>query len=275
MKIIQYFVGDDQKYLHLAKLSEEINKKYAEIHNYKYEMSYLPLSVVSDYYGTAEWKDVIAYKIKFIYDKLCQNNEDLAYLDADAAVNNPNMQIEMFMDKRHELFLSRGNEKWYQISILKSLFYKLTQLLLNNQMYLKYYDNIVRDDKDLFCFGQMLSYENFMFNEGFMIIRNTPITKKFFAECLKNQFVLRNISRTNATPDGRSISFTAQYDEYQDLVAFMVQNAQGGFLNAYGTNYNQAITFILHNFGKGYTIDQKIDAIEKLKSNRNWKQLFK
>ena len=78
IKIIQYFIGDDEKYLKLANLSEKITSMYCKIHHYDFKFDY-----IENDNNKFKTKDMMTgYKIHFINDHLQLNDCDyLVFLD--------------------------------------------------------------------------------------------------------------------------------------------------------------------------------------------------
>lgn len=121
-KIIQYLVGNDPKYLELAKECEKVNRTYAEHYGYDFVFEYMNGDKVKEQYGKCTSKEIIAYKIKFMYDHLMKNDCDvLMFVDADAAISKPQIKIEDLIDEEHEIYLSRGNERVAQLIHLTNI----------------------------------------------------------------------------------------------------------------------------------------------------------
>lgn len=271
IKLIQYFVNKNEKYLELCNLSKEINERYAKLHNYDYQLEYITEDEIKKYYNKSDWNEICGYKVKFIQRKLEEQNADyLVFIDADAAVSMPQIKIEQLIDQEHQMFLSRGNEIWLQNWLFTNLHKKLDFLIKNNVLMKYYYDQSIMKANDMFNVGERLSYGNLMFNQGLFVIKNTPTTRSFFNQCFINQQVLIKIPYSKMPLDGRSISFTLMQEQYNNIYKFLNQQSQGGFYNSYSTKYNQDHTFLMHNFGSGMNIDQKIAALNKLKTNKHW-----
>ena len=193
IKICQYFVGKDEKYLELCHEVKKINKKYAEIQGYAYEFEYTDEDVIKTYYdGECTYKEILAYKLHFVYNNLMFGDYDLiVFLDADAAISNPTMKIEDLIDNKHELFLSRGNEITCQLVELKRIKNSINNLYIQKEiLYNKYWDEIVKQYPTLYRDFEWMSVGNILFNAGFIIVKNTKKMKELFEDSLKIQYLL-------------------------------------------------------------------------------------
>ena len=273
IKIIQYFIGNNQKYLKLCKKDEELNRKYCQLCGYDFDFIYFNAEEIKQ-----EGIDFLFYKIKFIYDYLIQkqNYDYYVFLDADAVVSNPNIKIEDLIDDKHQLFLSRGNDRFGQILALRRVYEAIIKKLSTGKQLLtcKIEDicNLGRDINDI-CEHISL---NIAFNEGFFIIKNDELMKDFFEDTLK----IANYRKENALRpmkgglQGRSMAMTLQMKKYNSCYTFMYDQAQGGVANSYELNYDIDKTFILHNFGQALNLDQKINQVQNLKTNKWWKPIL-
>ena len=115
IKVIQYLISNDQKYLRLAKLAEKINHNYCKINGYDFKFEY------KDNESNLDFEATTFYKILYINENL-NDCDYLVFIDADAAISNPTIKIENLIDDKHELFLSRGNDRLYQLITLQNLY---------------------------------------------------------------------------------------------------------------------------------------------------------
>ena len=276
VKLIQYNFGYDSKYMQLCKLTEQINKKYCDLHGYDHEFDYLDTKILEDLYGKLDWSLACVYKLQWVYEKLIKQDADyLIQLDADAVVSNPNIKIEDLIDDKHQLFLSKGNERVYLANSLISLYKKLVNVL-NDKTNIenKDYTELVKQ-YDLFSNCEILSDGWIFHNEGLYIIKNTPLIREFFKDCVDviKYFIHRVFERGRAY-DGMIMDFVLQQEKYNNIWTFMYPQAQGGAANSYETAYNVEKTFVLHNYGQALNLDQKIDWIKSLKQNKWWKGYY-
>ena len=278
IKIIQYFIGDNQKYLKLSKLCEEINKKYCNLHGYDFEYQYLTEEDIKKVYKVAQCSrlQIVFYKHIYIYNNLGNNGYDyIVFLDGDAAVNNPNIKIEDLVDTTHQFFLTRGNDRIGEINTLHILYKSIFKRLNDRQKLLEgKIEDICNFGADVNDLCQHVSL-NIPFNEGMFIIKNTKIMKEFFKDCRKIFDYKKNVvNPLTGGIDGRTISLTLQLKKYNSLYAYLYNQAQGGLANSYETVYNVDKTFILHNYGEALNLDQKIDWVKSLKQNKWWKPIL-
>lgn len=283
IKLVSYFVdGGNQKQLILRKKCEELDREYCKLRGYDIQFKYYTPKEMEDFYGTCTHKEMVAWRVHFINQQLAKNDCDyLAVLDADATISNPNIKIEDLIDDTHEFFLSRGNDKVYQINCLVNIANKLNQIFERERTehYLtkNYYDQVIMNQYDMFRDFERLSLGYLFNNEGFIIIKNTPIMKEFWKECeeVELKYFMDSDPKSGIFPDGRSFMFLLHQKKYKSLYAFMPEIAQGGVANSFETNYNVDKTFALHNYGQALNIDQKIERVQSLKNNKWWKEILK
>lgn len=279
MKIVQYNFGYDSKYMQLCKLSEQINKKYCQLHRYDYQFDYLDEQIVKDLYGGFNWNLAALYKLNYMYDILMKDDCDyLVTLDADAAINKPQIKLEDLIDDQHDLFLSRGNEKIWVINILQQLNQNIVDLFQNHRDYLTNYnyEDMIEKNYNFYELCEIMSVGSVFFNEGFFIVKNTPLMKEYFKDCMNliQYYTHRTIPRGKC-PEGLIMCFLFKQQKYKDCYTFMYDQAQGGLANGFEQHYDQDKTFVVHNYGQALTLDQKIDQFKKIKENKWWKDILK
>lgn len=276
IKIVQYIFEGESKYNILFNLTKQINMNYCKLYNYNYHYDIFNKNMIQQLYGKFEWIYACVYKLNYIYNNLIKNDCDyLVFLDADAAVNKPIIKIEDLVDDEHDLFLSKGDEK---TQILRSLFllHNIIDSILKNYQY--FLDNNIEYNlynvTDLFQLCEKFSHGSLFFNEGFIIIKNTFLMKQFFQDCINliKYYIYRYVWRGRGY-DGLIMSSILFQEKYKNAFIYMYDQAQGGIKNVFETKYDVNTTFILHNYGNALTIDQKIEQINKLKSNIWWSQI--
>ena len=273
VKIIQYYVGSDQRYLQVCKASKTVNQKYAKIYGYQYSFEHIPEQELINFYGACDREKIIAYKIKLMYDNLMeQDNDVVVFIDADAAISKPTIKIEDLLDDEHDLYLSKGNQMVWQMMLLNSAKNKLNQLFNTGEFTHVYYQNLV-GKYNLFKQFEWLSIGCIMMNAGFIIIKNTQLMRELFADCLIIQQLMMDTVYKDRTQDERALSLCLLKQKYFNSFTFMYQQAQGGIYNGYGTKYNEQSTFVLHNYGEATSKEQKIKQIYELLNNKWWKQI--
>lgn len=283
IKVVAFFVDcGNQKYLKLCKACEEVDREYCKLHGYDLEFTYLKKQDVIDFFGGREDVVIEHYKIPFIKQQLDKQDADyVVVLDTDATISKPTIKIEDLVDDKHDMFLSRGNEKVLQINLLVEVYNKIHQILQREQTehYLvnNYYDQTIMKEYDFFRLFEWLSMGYLQHNEGFMIFKNTQLMRDFWSDCRKYQEIFINMNKdiVNEGKDCRVIKFTLLQDKYKDIFTFMPEFAQGGLANAFETHYDEDKTFVVHNFGSAMTLDQKINFVESLKTNKWWKEILK
>lgn len=272
--MVQYLIGNDNNYIEMAKTVQAINEQYCKLYDYDYEFDYLTKDQIKKIYGECGFHQMIRYKLQFIKEKLEKNDCDyLVFVDADAAVSKPTLKITDLIDDKHELFLSRGNDKWDQIRTITTVQHQLTQLLLNPTILLQnYYDNTLMKELGLYRFGTLLSvYGHVKFNQGFIIVKNTKRMKEFFTDATNlSQYLKDIVYECNTTIDGKAICLMLLQKKYNDSYIHMYEQAQGGFANSYNMRYDQENTFLMHNYGQAMTFNQKLIALKRLKNNKWW-----
>lgn len=286
IKVVSYYVdGGSEKHLQLSKVTEQINRKYCELHGYDIQFVYMTKQEYFDFYKEDE-KQVtyLDYKIPFISEQLNKQDCDyLVFLDADAPISKPQIKIEDLVDDTHQFFLCRGNEKVIQINCLINIANKINQIFQreHSEHYLtkNYYDQTIMKDYDMFGDFEWLSWSYLLFNEGFMIIKNTPTMREFWDRAYKYEMdFFIHMDRTivsHGGQDGRVIKFMLLQKKYNPLYTFMPQFAMGGVANSFETRYDVEKHFVLHNYGQALTDEQKIEWAQSLKNNKWWKEYYK
>ena len=268
IKVIQFLIGDNSEYLKIAKLSEKLNKKYCELHNYEYKFNYIT-DITNIDFDTA-----CLYKFKILLNNLT-DCDYLVFLDADAAVSNPNIKIEDMIDNSHELFLSSANFRYDHIKRLYNMHKSLTDILLNhkdllyNNRYNEYYKqyNLYNDGESL------SSYDLIPVNEGLTIIKNTNLMKEYLNDCNKIGEYFLNKMKTSLSPETNTIIFLLQQNKYKDFYCFLPSYAQQCNLGSFENAYNEDQAFILHNYGRGISFDFKYTHLQQLLNNKYWKNI--
>lgn len=267
IKVASYFVNlGKQKYTELSKLCEQLDKKYCFLHNYDFQFLYLENKEM-------DIVDCLYYKLQFIYQQLMKNDCDyLVYLDADATISNPNIKIEDLIDNQHQLFLSRGNDRIGEIMALNTIFNALKQKMNTDNFINSSIDNICTLDINVRSACEHI-YLNISHNEGLYIVKNTPLMKQFWKNCIN----LAQLKRQTIGyySDGRIVCIALNMKKYNDKYTHLYDQAQGGVANVFETHYDVDKTFVLHNYGDAMTIDQKIEWIKSLKYNKWWNEYFK
>ena len=142
VKLIQYYCGNDEKYKEMIQEVSFLNSNYCKLHNYEYCFDFIEKQQIDNFLNsnTFTWC-VTAYKLKYIYDHLMKNDADyLVFIDADAAVNNPNIKVEDLVDQNHSLFLSRSDSKTEQQVHMVDLAKKMNVIFQNNLLINNYLD---------------------------------------------------------------------------------------------------------------------------------------
>lgn len=267
IKVIQYLISNDKDYIKLANLTEKINKKYCEINNYEFKFEYINDDKNLDF----ELKAL--HKINYINDNL-NNCDYLVFIDADAAVVNPNRKIEDLIDNEHELFLSIGNDRVNSISVLQRLTNNLINLFNNNKdMVINELFNNYVHKLNLYSDLERLSLGSIFLNEGLIIVKNTDSMKEFFSLCVKfEEYFLNRIDR-GIQADGAVICFFLQQKKFNPLYTLLGLHAQGSVYGSFENKYDEDKTFILHNFGDIFKPNTKYELINKLLQNKHWKDI--
>ena len=279
IKFVQYFVeGDDKNYRKLAELSKEINSKYCQLHNYKYQFDDWKKEVVVDQFGEFNWGLAAGgIKIKYLRDQLNKQDCDyLVFVDADAAVSFPQLKIEDMIDQQHQLFLSRGNNIADQISFLTNAYKRMHNILYNEDICNQFLDQGLIQKYDLFKYCESFSTNYILFNEGLFIIKNTERMREFFEQAYKfmKSYIIEMAYDSFSAIDGRTIRYMLMLKKWKDIYIHLYPQSQGCVIGAYKMKYDLNKTFILHNYGSIFTIEQRIAYLEQLKQNFWWKQVY-
>lgn len=276
IKIVQMFIpGQKQEYIKLANISKEINQKYCKLHGYDFQFVELEQEWIVKELGGFGWNQMAAFKQKFLADHLT-DCDYMVWIDADAAVSNPNIKIEDLIDDKHDFFLSRGNDQFLQQMVFKTIYDRVhTILFRDNRFNTEFFSEEMLKQYDLFRYFETYSSSCIQFNQGLYVIKNSPImhqfleqtwevVKKYFLDCAWPSF---------SAPDGRAIRFVLLQNRYQGIYTYMFDQAQAGVANYGRTNYDVDKAFVFHNWGDCTNMQQKIYLLEQLKSNKWWKEI--
>lgn len=271
IKIIQYTVGNNQEYNKLFSITKKINSKYCQLHNYQYYDENISENQIINLYGEIDSEIICVYKLNFIYNQLMKNDADvLVIIDADAAVNNPNIKIEDLIDNQHELFLSRGHSKECMITCMNKLIQTFSSHLFNKEQlykkhmntYFKYSDRA--DAYQVFC-------SNMIHNEGLYIIKNTDTMKEFYKEAVNYIYLFLYGEYTDyPAPESQILFFLLRKKIFKNIYTYLYDQAQCSFFTKYEGIYDEDKTFILHNYGP-FSLKQKIEWFMILQNNKWWK----
>ena len=281
IKIISYFVGDNPEYLQLVQEAEKLNKKYAELYGYSYVFNYFDNSVISNYYGECNSKNICSYKMKFIYDNLIKDDCDiLVSLDADAVISKPQIKIEDLIDEEHDLFLSRGNDIFWQNRELKNIVSELYRLFHNNnkRSYDEFWSDIIVKENGNNLYGslELASMGCFIHNCGLYIIKNTNLMKELFKDILAFEFIMKdNVFKSAMCLEERCMSFCLLKEKYNKSFTYMYPQVQGAYAGGYQFKYNENNTFILHEYGTATTLKQKLEEVKNVFYNKWWSSIYK
>lgn len=277
IKIIQYFVGNNEKYLELTHETEALNKKYAELYNYDYEFKYFDESVITNHFGVCTKREIMAYKMKYIYDNLIQNDYDIiVFLDADAAVSKPTITIESLLDDEHDLYVCRGNDIQFQIDAVNTVYNEFNRLFSNapNRLVNEVWFELLKKENGNGLYGALdtLASSSYLQNEGFYIVKNTEKMKELFKDIMTAELLLQDCCYSSKVElDGRAISLCLLKKKYNSSFTYLYPQAQGAHMGGFHFKYNVNNTFILHEYGSATTLDQKIYVVKALWYNKWWK----
>lgn len=278
VKFVQYFVqGEEKSYRTLAELSKEINSKYCQVYNYKYQYEEFDKQTIVDEFGQFNWDMAVAYKMKFLMDHLNKQDCDyLVWIDADAAISKPTIKIEDLIDDKHQLFFSRGNDIYDQVYFITNTYDKFHSLLFKEDIYNEFYDQTLMKKYDLFKWCEGFSTNYIKFNEGLYIIKNTQKMRQFFTDCynfMKN-YVMQMAYDSFSAIDGRAIRYVLMLKKYQDIYVHLYDQSQGCLIGGYKMKYDAEKTFLMHNYGPSIPIEQRVFCLNQLKQNKWWKQVY-
>ena len=273
VKIIQYFVGTNKKYIELCHEVEKLNKTYAELYGYSYNFNYIDETIVKDYFGQCTYKEMLAYKIKYMYDSLLKNDCDiLVFIDADAAVSKPTIKIEELIDNEHDLFLSKGNDVVAVKNCLNNIKIGLKNVYSNETvLYENNWHDIIKNNIKFYEGMERMSIGCVLHNEGFYIIRNTNKMKELFKDALTIESLLMDTLYSGGPEEGRCLSLCLLKKKYFDSFAFLYSHAQNARASSFPYTYDEEQTFILHEYGDATTKEQKINGVKTIWNNKWWK----
>lgn len=117
---IKIITSYDKNYSDIGDKTSTTLKKYAELHNYKFELVKMPKT----------GRPYAQNKIKILIDKIKENKfEYLLWIDADAFFNTFDINISEEIDDKSEIYLVNHFNEVHKSSIYKNT--KLTILRIN------------------------------------------------------------------------------------------------------------------------------------------------
>lgn len=277
IKIVSYYAGDDPLYAKMCSLTKEINSKYCQLHNYAYQFNKKDMQEIKNFAQSNHGNgfDIIAYKIKFLYEHLIKNDCDiLVFLDADATVSNPNIKIEDLIDNKHDFFISSFDDKNELEKQFALLSQKLNYYWSNKNTLDQYPAYKIIEMLDLYRHGAALSTGSLFWNEGLIIIKNTPTIQEFFKEAMLLVPYFHNLKNPVLSTEQRVLGFLCLQTKYKDIYTYLTPYAQGGYAAKFEAKYDENKSFVLHD----YLISDRnvrIKNIQQLKQNKWWKDIFK
>lgn len=269
IKLISWYVLNNPQYKNLIDLSSSINKKYCQLNNYQYYIEQVSKQTIENKFGEINQLKIFSYVYYFIYEQLMKSNDDyLVFLDNDAVVNNPTIKIEDIIDNQHQLFLSKGNTKSDIIKIIINLSNEfITKLKNKSQFFNSSITKLL--PKEAFNYGWHFMFGDKLHNEGFYIIKNTPLMKELFKQVTINlNLFLKTIKIQQA-----SLDLLLFDDRYKDKWTFLYDQAQGHKAGSFESYYDQNKTFVMHNYAI-FNCDKKIQFMKQLKKNKWWSKIY-
>lgn len=274
IKIGQYYIGNDKDYLELYNLTSEYNKKYCNIHGYKFTS--LKLDKIDCYEGYDERWTNILYKLQFIYDNLNSDCDWLVFFDSDLMVVNPGVKIENLIDESYSFFYTRGNGQFDLTKRNNELVSNLNKVFQNEEYRKLFYRNFVEfnevyKNKERFDFKHEMWYytiaSNYI-NEGFFIIKNDKLMKDFFRDAIS--LIPYFNGDFNAGIDGTIINFLLNNRKYKNAEMMLPDWIQQHVIGQNENRFNIEKCFLMHNYGC-ISINDRILIFKQLTSNKYWK----
>ena len=276
IKLVQYSIGGTDAHKQICDLAKEINSKYCQLHNYDYHFYDIERQEVSKVINTQgdDRLDALTYRTIFLYNQLMKQDCDyLVYLDTDAIVNKPIIKIEDLIDEQHELFISRFDCRNELAKALSYLYNNLTFLYHHQQILLKEYPDVILQKLDIFRVFESFYYGHLVWNEGFLIIKNSEMMRQFYEKAINLTSELIDLQPSFLPTDSKVFGLLTLKEKYNKKYTYLNDFSQGGYNSQFEARYNEQKSFILHD----YLINDRIERIEhikQLKKNKWWKEYF-
>lgn len=233
-----------------VRISRQLCEAYASHYGFEY---------VFEVEENASWHDCIIGKMDVISRILSAMSpgEYLVYVDTDAFIALPELDLRTLIDAQHEFFIAQDICKNAAIQP----FYIATQALAQA-------NKISNPPISLFSVLQMkfanynewklssnlfISMQNpWGLNTGFMILKNSADVVGFFQECIKYSQCDWRFHENEHRGDQDIISYFLQSDKYFGKLKILPPRTQGhlAFPIESEFGYQEGTTFLLHMYGQ-------------------------
>lgn len=296
----QSYDGKTEIYKKIADMFIEMTQIYSDIHGYDFKFNFIkdddlkPIIENKNKFqclknNTDEgeiFENTVLYKILMTRDELEKNDSEfVVFFDCDAIVSNPNIKLETFIDNKHEMFVSPGNNEHHYRNSLNVLS-KEIQLFFNDKECLEY---ALYDFKKLNeCFKSKYQgldlnqlFKNMVgcfstFNEGFFIVKNTDKMKDLFNVMCENfylSYMRDKFLNVRFSGDGYIISYFLNSLNFYSLYTYMPSWSQGHIMCPFGAHYDVDKSFLMHNYSI-MSLEDRLKYFEELKNNKWWKPIL-
>lgn len=260
-------------YEKIYSLTSKINRKYCELNGYDYRFDILEKSVL-DNLGDTEFFDIspkcraIIYKYKYMLDNLEKSAADyMVYVEYDACFCNDFRRLENYVDGEHDIFYSRCN--W---SFDLNLWVKCLNEVINE---------INRRQRDIFdyekCSETLLNkdirwrfiyllYNLFFCNEGFFILKNSEISRKFLKAVIKYT-PLFYMATDLLSPEGQTVQCIMSKDVFTPHIKVLPPQTQGHIWGN-SNQYSEDECLVCHNSSMDRNMSYQI--LQTIAGNKYW-----
>lgn len=281
IKVIQFDTRINNETIEFGK---ELNKKYCAINNYDYEFEYFKYDEskylnIFEFFNGDGYKDKrkdffgIAYHKYELLEQNINNYDYIVFLDSDAVFVNPKIKIEDLLNNQSDIYLSQD------CTILANTFFLYSATMQIQQYCNTYYCQYIKDFKNfanntvddanrsvLRRIGGVWTNPAGI-NSGFIIMKNSNISKEFLNDCKKYYKLFEN-----AMEDQGCIAFLLNTKKYKNNWTLLPDYIQGdSFLDHPDFKYDENKNFINHICGGGTKI---LEGFKLVKNNKWWREYF-
>lgn len=257
-------------YTKIVEFYNLLVKKYCDMHNYQFEFKEIDNNDLIDIEEQLidDWRilddttmdikttQIVLYKIKYVKEVLERNEDEyVAFFDADALPSNPNIKLEEFIDDEHEMFIPPGNKYMDYISAANIFAPTLVEIFNNKDHNLDILCNQppllvekIQNEKHIDILEKIHEFEKLFtgFNQGLFIVKNTPKMKKLFSLMCDN-YKISLYPYPQHNNDGNLFWFFMTSKYFYSTLKYMKFSSMGHHLGYGPYLYNEETTFLLHD----------------------------
>ncbi|MBP5531796.1 MAG: hypothetical protein J6Y54_07200 [Lentisphaeria bacterium] len=275
-KVCGFHVKLDQAaavYEKIYSLTSKINKKYCDLNGYDYQFDILDKSVLTDFVDTSifrfssGWHWSCIYKYQYLLEMLEKSSEDyVVYVEYDACFCNDFLRLENYVDDNHDIFCSRCNWSYdidFWIKNLNTLINELNSKRNDLFNYDRCTDAFLSKD---IASRLTFTHNVFFCNEGFFILKNSELAKKFLKAIVKYAPLFYDNTDLMCT-ESQTLQCIMSKDVFYPHVKILPPKTQG-HIYGWSNQYNEDECLICHN--SSIDKDTLYQFLQTIAGNKYW-----